>query len=362
MAPGDPMTSRQRILAALRGEPADRPPLCFDLQPFRKAFRRMGIADPQAHFGIDLTKIWFEPSARPPTAEAPARQPAPRPAPDAPRVGDDRQIANYRRWGYHPERIDHRHPLIAAATPADIDAYDFPVVRSPEDVARLQAAVESAHAAGRAVAGQVPHLGGVLFETAYRLRGLDNLLEDFRSRPAFAELLLERITEAACRNVAQLVAARVDIVLLGDDIGTPTSMLLSPDMWRQWLKPRLARIIQAARQIDPRAAVAYHSDGFFLPVVEDLIEIGVEILNPVQPDCLDPLAVRERFGDALTVWGTVGSATLLPYGAPEEIRAEVRLRKKTLGAAGRLILAPAYDLEDNVPLENVLAFFEGCRS
>ncbi|HUT61361.1 MAG TPA: uroporphyrinogen decarboxylase family protein [Phycisphaerae bacterium] len=345
------MNSRERVLAALRAEPTDRLPVYLDLGPFREQFRQMGIEDPEAHFGVDLRKIWFAP-----WAEQTRREP------DAPRIGNEQQAANYRMWGYYPQRIDRRNPLIRAACADDIEAYHFPVVEAQGDISRLREAVASAHERSLAVAGQIPHLGGVVFETAYRLRGLDNLLEDLRLRPALASLLLERITDAACANVALLATCGVDIVVLGDDIGTPTSMLISPQMWREWLKPRLARIIDAARRVNPQVAVAYHSDGFYMPVIGDLIEIGVDILNPVQPDCMDPAAVRDRFGDAVTLWGTVGSATLLPFGEPEAVEREVRLRMETLGGRGRLILGPAYDLEDNVPVRNVLAFFEACGS
>ena len=120
-------------------------------------------------------------------------------------------------------------------------------------------------------------------------------------------------------------------------------------------------MIDVARESDPHVAIAYHSDGFFLPIIGDLIEIGVDILNPVQPDCMDPADLRERFGDALTLWGTVGSAPLLPFSTPEAIQREVHLRIQTLGAASRLILGPAYDLEGNVPLANVLALLDACR-
>jgi len=345
------MNSRERVLAALRGEPTDRVPVYFDLAPFQETFQRMGIDDPDAHLGVDLKKIWFVPTAE---------QGGDEPDADAPVIGNEQQLANYKLWGYHPERVDRRNPLIRAGCVEDLEGYDFPVVRTAEDISRLREAVALAHQRGFAVAGQIPHLGGVLFETAYRLRGLDNLLEDFLLRPRFASALLDRITDAACRNVAQLVAAKVDILVLGDDVGTPTSMLISPEMWREWFKPRLARLIDVARESDPQLAVAYHSDGFYLPIIKDLIEVGVTILNSVQPDCMDPVILRERFGDALTLWGTVGSATLLPFAAPGAIEREVRLRIETLGSAGRLILGPAYDLENNVPLENVLAFFECC--
>jgi uroporphyrinogen decarboxylase len=211
-----------------------------------------------------------------------------------------------------------------------------------------------------AVAGQIPYLGGVIFETAYRLRGLDNLLEDLASRPDFAEALLDRITDNAARNVTALAAAGADILFLGDDIGMPTSMLISPALWRRWFRPRLARVIQAARAVAPGIPIAYHTDGWCLPVVGDLLDIGVAILNPVQPDCMNPAELRERFGRRLTLWGTVGSAALMAYGRPQAVYEEVRRRVEELGREGGLILAPAYDLEDNVPLANVEAFFAAC--
>lgn len=346
----DTMTSRERVLAVLRGEPGDRLVVSFDLGPFKERLRHMGIEDPEVHFGVDIKKIWFVPGSdeiKPPLS--------------GPRIGNSQQVANYRQWGYDPARVDRRLPLIDANSMDDLAAYRFPVMQA-DDVARLRRMVTADQARGFAVAGQIPHLGGVLFETAYRLRGLDNLLEDFRLRPEFAAALLDRITDVACRNVRELAATGVDLVILGDDIGTPTSMLVSPDMWRQWLRPRLSRIIRAAREISPGAAIVYHSDGFFLPVITDLIDIGVGVLNPVQPDCMNPAEVRRRFGDALVLWGTVGSATLLPYGTPQAIEREVRLRVETVGRSGRLILSPAYDLEDNVPFENAMAFLEGCRS
>ena len=348
------MNGRDRVLAALRGEPTDRAAVNFELGTLRQQLRQQGIEDPDVHFGVDLKKIWFVPSAQQAARNAARRA-------DSPRVGNDEQLANYILWGYYPDEIDRRNPLIGAGCVEDIEAYPFPLVESQDDVSRLRSAVDSHHQRGFAVAGQVPQLGGVVFETAYRLRGLDNLLEDFRWRPDFAEALLERITETACRNVLQLIACGVDIVVLGDDIGTPTSMLISPGMWRGWIKPRLARIIEAARRADPGIAVAYHSDGFYRPVIADLIEIGVSILNPVQPDCMDPLEVRRQFGESLTLWGTVGAARLLPFATPEEIRREVRLRIETLGRCGRLIVSPAYDLEDDVPLANAVGFLEACR-
>ena len=271
-------------------------------------------------------------------------------------------MANYRLWDYAPQRIDKRSPLVQTRSREDLASHRFPSIDSPGEAERLRRAVAERHAAGFAVAGQIPYLGGVIFETAYRLRGLDNLLEDLRSAPDFAEALLDRITENAARNVRQLAVAKADIVFLGDDIGTPTSMLISPQTWRRWLKPRLASVVQAARDISPRIAVAYHSDGWYGPVVDDLVDIGVGILNPVQPDCMDPGELRRRYGGRLVLWGTVGRATLMPFGTPRGVRREVRRRIRELGRHGGLILSPAYDMEEDVPLANVEAFFAACRA
>jgi uroporphyrinogen decarboxylase len=275
-------------------------------------------------------------------------------------VGNAEQLANYRMWNYFPQSIDRRNPLVHAGSVADIAAHRFPSIDAPGESERLRRAVADHHAAGMAVAGQIPYLGGVIFETAYRLRGLDNLLEDLASRPDFAEALLDRITDNAARNVAALASAGADILFLGDDIGMPTSMLISPALWRRWFRPRLARVIQAGRAVAPGIPIAYHTDGWCLPVIGDLLDIGVGILNPVQPDCMNPNDLRERFGRRLTLWGTVGSAALMAYGRPQTVYEEVRRRVVELGPGGGLILAPAYDLEDNVPLANVEAFFAGC--
>ncbi len=349
------MNSRQRVLEVLAGRTPDRVPVAFEFAAAGPSLRAEGIADPDAHFGVDLKKIWFQPAAPP----GPAGPPGLRTEGGA-WIGDEQQVNSYRLWNYAPQRIDRRSPLLSARGRDDLDRHPFPTLEAPGEAERLRRAVAAEHAGGYAVAGQIPYLGGVIFETAYRLRGLDNLLEDLHLRPDFAEALLDRITDNAARNARQLAAAGADIVFLGDDIGMPTSMLLSPAMWRRWFKPRLARVIEAARAAQPGVPVAYHSDGWFWPVLDDLADIGVGILNPVQPDCMDPLEVRRRFGRRLTLWGTVGRATLLPFGTAEEIRREVRRRVEELSPGG-LILSPAYDLEENTPPRNVRAFFAAAR-
>ena len=122
----------------------------------------------------------------------------------------------------------------------------------------------------------------------------------------------------------------------------------------QFFKPRLADVIRAARTAAPDLIVFYHCDGDFTDLVPDLVEIGVNVINPLQPDCMDAAAIKRRFGNHLALWGTVGDAWLWDRGKPAQIRAEVKKCIDTLGPEG-LLLSPAYDV-DFTPLENLEAF------
>jgi uroporphyrinogen decarboxylase len=138
-------------------------------------------------------------------------------------------------------------------------------------------------------------------------------------------------------------------------------MMIGPATWREFFKPRLQRIIQAARAIQPNLRILYHSDGYFEPIVGDLAEIGVNAINPLQPDHMDAVRIRQQFGPRLALWGTVGCQTTFSFGSPEDIRQEVKLRVETLGRAG-LVLCPAYDLDEpDVPWQNLAAFLEAVR-
>jgi uroporphyrinogen decarboxylase len=138
-------------------------------------------------------------------------------------------------------------------------------------------------------------------------------------------------------------------------------MLMSVRMWRTWLRPRLARTIAAAREVRPDVLVFYHSDGDVSAIIPDLIEIGVDILNPIQPECMDPAALKRNFGDRLAFWGTIGTQSTLPFGSPDDVRREVRLRIETVGVGGGLFLAPTHVIEPEVPFENIAAFVDAVR-
>jgi uroporphyrinogen decarboxylase len=214
------------------------------------------------------------------------------------------------------------------------------------------------HRRGYAVAGGIPHYSGTLFECAWILRGMENLLADFLLNPAFATALLDRLTESAIYAARRMAFADVDVLTTGDDVGTQRGMMMSLPTWRTWLKPRLAAVIAAAKEVKPDLLVSYHSDGNVEPVIPELIEIGVDILNPVQPECMDPVKLKREYGDRLAFSGTIGTQTTMPFGTPAEVKAVVKERIETVGRGGGLLLAPTHVLEPEVPWENVIAFME----
>jgi len=161
--------------------------------------------------------------------------------------------------------------------------------------------------------------------------------------------------------VRKYVAAGVDVLMLGDDVAMQTGMLLNPREWRYWLKPRMAEIIAAAKEINPKIPVFYHTDGNPSEIIDDFIEIGITILNPVQPECMDLVRLKGKYGDRLAFWGSIGVQSNLPFGTPEDVRTEVKLRMETLGKNGGFFIGPTHMIEPEVPWENLIAMFDAIQ-
>lgn len=139
-------------------------------------------------------------------------------------------------------------------------------------------------------------------------------------------------------------------------------MLISPDMWRTYFKPRMAAFIAELKAINPGVKVAYHSDGNIRPIIPELIEIGIDVLNPIQPASMDPAEIKRDFGDKLCFWGTIDEQYTLPFGSPDEVCDEVRERLRTIGKDGGLILAPTHHVQLDTPTENFWAMIETIRN
>jgi uroporphyrinogen decarboxylase len=199
------------------------------------------------------------------------------------------------------------------------------------------------------------------FEAAWKLRGFERLLLDFIDHPEFAGALLDLMTEMCCANAEYVARAGADCLFLYDDVAMASGPMFSPAFFRKWLLPRYQKIVATGRNIVPEMPVFFHTDGDAMKMIPLLIESGFTILNPVQPECMDPAEVKRLYGDQLAFWGTVGVQQTMPFGTPEEVKSEVKLRIETVGRGGGLILSPAQTLYSDVPWDNVVAFFEAAE-
>jgi uroporphyrinogen decarboxylase len=200
-----------------------------------------------------------------------------------------------------------------------------------------------------------------IFETAWALRGLERMLMDFVEDPDLADRLLEIPFRFHLAAASRLVEMGVDMIWTGDDVGAQQRMLIAPSTWRRFLKPRMAEFVATLKRINPDVKVAYHSDGNIEPIIPELIEIGVDVLNPVQPASMDPARLKRLYGDKLCFWGTIDEQRTLPFGTPQEVRAEILGRLETVGRSGGLILAPTHHVQLDTPLENFWAMVRTIR-
>ena len=158
-------------------------------------------------------------------------------------------------------------------------------------------------------------------------------------------------------QVREYVKLQPDIISVYGDIGMQNSMIIAPDIWRKYFKPKLKILIEESRRQNKNIYWFFHSDGYIEPVIPDLIEIGVNIINPIQPECMDPVKIKKMYGDRITLHGTISLQKTLPFGTVEEVRKEVLFRIKKCGYNGGLILAPANVVTADVPIENILTLY-----
>ena len=246
------------------------------------------------------------------------------------------------------------HPL---ADDRALEAYASPDPNRPELYKEAICVLEKFHDEYWIV-GVTPT---TIFESAWALRGYEQLLIDLATQPDKANQVLD-IPYSYHKIVTQrLVSLGVDMIWLGDDIGGQHAMLMSPIMWRQYFKPRMADLIASLRAINPRIKIAYHTDGVVYPIIPDLIEIGLDVLNPIQPMAMDPVRLKKEYGRNLCFWGSLDIQQTLPFGTPEQVKTEVITRLKTIGRGGGLLIGPTHNLQLDTPLDNFWAMIETIR-
>ena len=204
----------------------------------------------------------------------------------------------------------------------------------------------------------VAGFGFGLFERTWTLRGFSEALMDAAGDPAFYEELVEAVVEHQMEILERLLSLPVDGIMFSDDWGYQEGVLLGPDRWRRFIKPRLRRMyerVHAAGKL-----TLSHCCGSVSHILADIIEIGLDVLESVQPEArgMDPFALKREFGRDITFWGGLGSQSTIPHGTPDEIKQAVARLCGTMGQGGGFILGPAKALQPETPTENAAAVIE----
>lgn len=248
------------------------------------------------------------------------------------------------------------HPMDGFDSVEQIQSYPFPVF----DLSNLPAMKDAAdriHASGRPALG---YMATTIWERSWYMRGMENLMCDMMAEDDMATVLLDKVTDVAIMQARAYANAGADAIFLGDDVGMQHSIMMSIGLYEEWLMPRLKRVIDAARAINPDVVVFYHSCGRVTELIPSLIKAGIDVLDPVQPETMDFRLLHEMYGDKLSFHGTLGTQSLMPFGTPEEVRRTVFQNLDIAGEKGGLFVCPTHLLEPEVPVENVIAYIQAC--
>jgi len=280
-------------------------------------------------------------------------------------------------WVYHDEwGIVHRRPYpyglyfsifrVPLDDPElsinDIENYPWPKMDDPQRIRHLRSQAEVYQSQGYAVVLKDPFAG--IFEMAQRMVGMENLLVMMLTQEKLAEALFEKMSHlklAFWEMALPQLADMVDVISQTDDYGTQQSQLISPRMYRRLIKPYWRSVLQRIRQLAPHARLFFHSCGNVRPLIPDLIEIGVDILNPIhiRATGMEPGALKRDFGDALVFWGGgVDTQNVLPYGSPKEVKEDVQRNIQALAPGGGFVFSAVHNIQADVPPENFLAMWE----
>ena len=200
-----------------------------------------------------------------------------------------------------------------------------------------------------------------IFECSWGLRGLDELMMDMVEDKDFVHELMDKVMEFPMVAGKKLIEMGIDMLWTGDDVGMQTGMMISPGMWKEFLKPRYAKLFSEFKKLNPNIKIAYHSDGNCESILDDMYEIGLDVINPIQPACMNPAYIKKRYGKKLSMWGAVDIQHLIPFGKPEEIDAGIKQLIADCAPGGGFIMGPAHNVQADTSIENILAFYKAAK-
>lgn len=375
-----PMTSRERVLTAINHEEPDRVPLVIGvsnatgikMQPYRGIKKLIGVQAPDEYIydwpELGTAQIDEETMRRLHSDVRGVLDLEPEAVRQWNRQRDPH--SDYvDSWGSGQSEIGpddwfpNVHPIPDATTSADLDAYEgWPDMGDPSRVAHVREAAARLAEENEYAILATPWLL-FPFERAHAMQGMDVFLLNMIEHPDFARELLERIAEYCKQLMGPFLhelGDNVDIIKIGDDLGTQKSLMISPRMYRSFLKPIHADLISFIKE-RTSAKVFFHSDGDVAPLIDDFVEIGVDILNPIQTNAgsMSGLAtLKQRFGDNIAFCGAIDTDRVLPLGSVEDVRQEVRRVMQILGPGGGCMIGAVHTVMNDVPPENVLAMVD----
>ncbi len=262
------------------------------------------------------------------------------------RRGED---GRYRQW--------LSGPLEDARTVEDLDGCEMlhaARIRQPEDFAQKVAELKRRQ---RFVTADLENP----FRRYWNLRGFENALADYAAEPELLEAAYDRLYALYTEQGLASARAGVDMIRIVGDIAMQDRVMMGPKRWRHFDKPRMARLIETCRADRADLHFFFHSDGKLTELVGDMIEIGIDVLNPIQPECMDPTEVRRRWGDRITLHGCISIQRTLPFGSPGDVRREVEELIRRCGLNGGLILMPSNNIQPDTPVENIVACYHAAR-
>lgn len=268
--------------------------------------------------------------------------------------------------GYYFDQKEGSYPLAGMTSAAEIGDYDWP---NPADPERIRGLRERVKGLGEDYAIAIGDPAGGIFALGFRMRGYMNFYLDLAGNPSFACSLLDKFTDLKIQYwdaVLNEVGDLVNVIVYEDDLGQQDRTLTSPEMYRKLVKPRHRRLFSSIRQkISDSTYLFLHSDGSIYDIIPDLIEIGVDILNPVQVNAtnMDSRKLKKEFGNEIVFWGGgVDTQGVLSFGTPDEVRDEVKKRIEDFAPGGGFVLSTIHNIQPEVPPANIMAMWETLQS
>lgn len=334
------ITPRERVWTAIRHIQPDRTPyqISFTTPARKKLADYYGTSDLDDVIGNHLAKY----RARPPDAYGWLA--------DRPGFFRDEFGVVWNRTIDRDIGMVERYPLAERS----LAGFTFPDPLNPQRYAALPEFIQTHHNRFRYIS-----MSYSLFERAWSLRGMEALLVDMLEAPAFVDNLLDALLAFSLAMIAEFVKYDIDGILFGEDWGQQRGLIFGPKLWRRFIKPRIAQMYAATQRAGK--AVLIHSCGKVQELFPELIDLGLDVFNPFQPDVMDPYEMKKLYGDRLTFYGGVSVQQLLPHGTPQAVRDEVRRLMEKVGKDGGFIIGPSHDMPGDIAIENMVAFIEAVR-